>query len=309
MRDLNLKKTLSVVVPCYNCGGTLYRALKSIENQSRQPDEIIVVDDCSKDADGIRSVVSLFNNTRLIRNHQNIGLAGSRNVGIWATRCEIVAFLDADDECHPDRFQEQMKYVSPRRVVTCDAINPAEKRLKSEIHDGGIKTYAFPLVNMFFPSLTGAAMMAEVAVLKRIGGYDNRLRACEDYELWLRLLGAGIGVIRIKKPLYLYHDSPGSLSKNTRLITESMLFSVHKFINKDTQGGIIWHNLIWFGIWSKILINLEVLGVRDMGLDKLLDKYAQAHSPTVRRVVMTLARKQVYRRLGRGIEVLKRNGH
>lgn len=265
-------KTISVVIPCYNSAGTLSRALASVMCQTRKPDEVIVVDDCSDNSGDLQSVLKLYPDVRLIRNSKNIGLAGSRNVGIWATECDIVAFLDADDECHPDRLNEQLKFVASDAVVTCDAEHPENLSSRTGGNMGQIKIYSSPFLNMLFPSLTGAAMMAEVSLLKSMGGYDSNLRACEDYELWIRLLRKGIKVIRIKKPLYYYYDSPGSLSKNTNLITQSMLFSVDKFIRKNyiDRPFLAW--LIWFFALSKVYTIFELNKIKSTETIDLWEK-------------------------------------
>jgi len=89
---------VSVVVCCYNGADVLPDALQALRKQRYKGGfEIIVVDDGSKD--NTFEVASSFKGVRVIRNGQNKGLAGSRNVGIEAAKGEIVAFTD--DDCRP----------------------------------------------------------------------------------------------------------------------------------------------------------------------------------------------------------------
>ncbi len=100
---------VSVVIPTYRDGDALRRALSSVENQTLQPSQIVVVDDCSLDNNAERACgASSLENIQLIVLEDNIGPGGARNAGIAASREPFVAFLDADDEWHPEKLERQM---------------------------------------------------------------------------------------------------------------------------------------------------------------------------------------------------------
>ncbi len=103
------KAPVSVIIPTYRDGDALRRALSSVENQTLQPSQIIVVDDASSDgnAEGISKASSL-ENIQLIAFEKNLGPGEARNAGIAASREPFVAFLDADDEWHPEKLERQM---------------------------------------------------------------------------------------------------------------------------------------------------------------------------------------------------------
>ena len=103
MRNLS-KLSISVVICTRNRRKALKRCVDSIVNQSYQPQEIVIVDDASgrKTKEAISEIVNKCEiPTKLIVNEKRMGLAASRNRGIKAARCDIVAFLD--DDCSADK--------------------------------------------------------------------------------------------------------------------------------------------------------------------------------------------------------------
>ena len=106
---MNEQPQISVVVPTHNRAHLIERAIKSILAQTYQNLEIIILDDRS--TDNIAEVVAGFGDQRIkfVRNKENLGGGGSRNVGIRASKSEYVAFLDDDDEWLPTKFEKQVK--------------------------------------------------------------------------------------------------------------------------------------------------------------------------------------------------------
>jgi len=91
---------LSVIVPTFNCARYIGEALASIQAQTVQPDEVIVVDDGS--TDDTAKVVAGMGDTRIrYLRKANGGAASARNVGLDEASGEYIAFLDADDYWEP----------------------------------------------------------------------------------------------------------------------------------------------------------------------------------------------------------------
>jgi glycosyltransferase involved in cell wall biosynthesis len=96
---------VSVVIPAYNAASTLPETLESVFCQTYPHVEIVVVNDGSRD--GSRALLDGYG-ARLRAIHKpNGGLASSRNAGIAAARGELIAILDADDLCAPERLAVQ----------------------------------------------------------------------------------------------------------------------------------------------------------------------------------------------------------
>jgi glycosyltransferase involved in cell wall biosynthesis len=235
---------VSVVIPCYRDSATLARALASLESQTRRADEVIVVDDCSPEGEMIQQVIAGFPGTKYVRNAENLGLAGTRNRGLQEATGDIVAFLDADDEAHPQRIDWQLRFVAPDTAVACDVVRvPAGGCVDNALFDWppSVTTYRHVGRMIYANRLTGASLMAPAALLRAAGGYDSSLRSCEDFDLWLRLLGGGYRVQRIRRPLYIYHQNPAGLSRRFQDIARWELAVVEKFIasgGNSSPGGL-----------------------------------------------------------------------
>lgn len=238
------------MIPCYRDAATLGRALNSLQNQTRSADEIIVVDDCSPESAEIQKVIQLFPGVIYLRNQVNLGLAGTRNLGLSLATGDVVTFMDADDEAHPQRFEYQIRHLEPRGAVACDVrvVSAGES-----VPDYGyftsdpVKIYRSPGEIAFFNRLTGASLMVHTALLKSLGGYEPTLRSCEDFDLWLRLLSSGVEVCRIRLPLYIYHQNLNGLSRNYRSIGQWEIEVVSRLARSGWVGtpsslrvGSIW---------------------------------------------------------------------
>jgi len=100
---------VSVIIPTYRDGDALRRALNSVEYQTVRPSQVIVVDDASLDGNAERICnASDLDDIQLVSLEKNVGPGGARNAGIAIGRQPFIAFLDADDEWHPEKLERQM---------------------------------------------------------------------------------------------------------------------------------------------------------------------------------------------------------
>ncbi len=184
---------VSVVIPTYNRRDSVREAIASAVAQSYPDVEVIVVDDGSDD--GTAEVVREFQEFQEFEAVQyvyqaNRGVSAARNVGVARARGELIAFLDSDDLWQPDKLAHQVALFQEHSdVQICQTdeiwlrngvrVNPHQKHRKT----GGdifARSLALCLVS---PS----AVMMRRALFERVGGFDETLPACEDYDLWLRI--------------------------------------------------------------------------------------------------------------------------
>ena len=183
-----MPETVSVIIPTFNRRHCLPRAVDSVLAQTEAALEIIVVDDGSDD--GTAELIHRdYPQLRYIRQH-NRGVSAARNRGIAEARGTWLAFLDSDDEWLPNKLARQLALVSSRPeypLVHSDEIwirhgvrvNPMRKHGKA---GGDIFRRCLPLC-----AISPSAAMLRAELFSELGGFDETLPACEDYELWLRV--------------------------------------------------------------------------------------------------------------------------
>ncbi len=177
----------SVVIPAYDRKSQLQRAIRSVLAQIWAPAQIIVVDDGS--TEGLAALEALHPTVEVI-SIKHAGVSAARNVGIAASRCEWIAFLDSDDEWLPLKLQAQAEWLRAHPdclIVHCDEIwvrnavrvNARQRHKKS---GGWIFDRCLPLC-----VVSPSAAVVHQDVFRDVGVFDERLPACEDYDLWLRI--------------------------------------------------------------------------------------------------------------------------
>lgn len=207
--------SVSVVVPTHDRSQLVCRALRSVARQTRPADEVIVVDDGSRD-DTVARIRREFPGVRLLR-QPNRGVSTARNAGIRAAGARWVAFLDSDDEWRPAKLERQLEALeaSPHAICHCDEIwirdgqrvNPRRRHAK---RGGRIYRHCLPLC-----AISPSAAVVERHVFDAVGLFDERLPVCEDYDLWLRI-AARFPVLYVDERLVLKyggHDDQLSRSR------------------------------------------------------------------------------------------------
>jgi glycosyltransferase involved in cell wall biosynthesis len=186
---------VSVLMPVFNGGQLVGRAVDSILAQTLTDFELIVIDDGSTDETSAELSDRVGDpRLRVVTHDGNHGLVASLNEGLALCRAELVARLDADDSSSPTRLARQVAVFRTRpQVVLCasayDRVDPAGRLIRRGVPP---RTHAALAVAM----LTGNRALHSTAMFRRdavrdIGGYRDSWFPVEDYDLWLRLLEVG----------------------------------------------------------------------------------------------------------------------
>lgn len=105
-----MEQTVSVVMPAYNCINTIDAAVTSVAQQTVLPLELLVIDDGSTDGtlEQIQTLQQQYPWIRCLQNGRNSGVSITRNRGVAAAKGRWIAFLDSDDQWHPQKLEKQL---------------------------------------------------------------------------------------------------------------------------------------------------------------------------------------------------------
>jgi glycosyltransferase involved in cell wall biosynthesis len=248
---------ISVIIPAYNAAHFLPRCLNSVFAQTLQPAEVIVVDDGSKDD---TAEVGRKLGARVV-SRPNGGLSAARNTGVQSSSSEWVALLDADDMWEPEKLRAQASRAQEDTVLiytgirifgddgvrsTSPAVEPAEARR--------MLRYRNPI--------TPSSVMAKREALARNGGFREDIRACEDWEMWMRLQRVG-SFAAVPDALTDYYVYPSSMSTDPKRMLDAMEQILPTTLVKDLDGPERW---AWTRRIRAVQLYSAALIARDNGL-------------------------------------------
>lgn len=229
----------SVVVPAYQAAATLPAAIASVRAQTDPDHELIVVDDGSSDGSG--DVAERLGAT--VVRQANAGLPAARNAGVAAARGRWIAFLDSDDLLMP-AYLERMRALleTGAGLAYCDAwmFDEASGRVYRRSAMGPYRPADPPEdpEGFFLALLRGnfvyVAAAASRTVLEELGGFDESLRAAEDWEMWMRVAAAGHRAAGTADRLGVYRRSAGQMSSDPQRMKDGKLGAVRSLLRRGT---------------------------------------------------------------------------
>jgi len=226
---------VSIIVPCYNTARFVADTLQSVFAQTYQNFEVVVINDGSPDTPELEKAIAPWRDNINYLHTENCGLAGARNNGIRAAKGELIALLDSDDMWEPNYLEVQVAKLDSD--PTADVVYP-RAALFGEGSD--VPTYSDPSTGeVTFARLVQqevsvmVSVLARRSALERAGLFDDKLRSCEDYDLWLRCVKNGSRIIYHDEVLVRYRVRGDSLSADpvwmydhARRVLEKMLASM-----------------------------------------------------------------------------------
>lgn len=205
-----------------NAVATIARAVASVQAQTCPAWELLVVDDGSTDGtrEWLRRAAADDVRIRIVEQPAH-GLVRALNAGLAAARGRLIARMDADDECHPERLAAQAARLEADPavgLVSCLVGYGGDRTANAgyALHVDWLNTLVTPeqiALNRFVESpFAHPSVMFRRELVDRHGGYRDGAFP-EDYELWLRWLDAGVRMAKVPRELFTWHDPPGRLSR------------------------------------------------------------------------------------------------
>ena len=216
----------SIVIPLYNKGDTIQRALVSVVNQVFRDFEVIVIDDGSTD-DSHDKVIPFQNQLplKLIR-QVNGGVSAARNRGILEAAGAYVALLDADDEWLPNHLQE-LKIVLDRYpdvpLISTTLVTRTGKDSRWYPWQKKVRSYSlYRLWPMAYPIHT-SAMAFRTDCARSVSGFDQKFSMYEDVQFVFKMVEHSKGLIYLNsKNTMRYNNDAGQRLTARRVLPEEM---------------------------------------------------------------------------------------
>jgi len=225
---------ITAIIPTHRPVEFVAVALASIAAQDRLPDEVIVVDDSGENRlTAIRETARQqgLNEVQVLRNNRSKGASGARNAGVQQSSCDLVAFLDDDDEWLPSYLTEALERFERAQLdVLCTDL---VYRFADESESEGKTAPDVILPEMFLstnPGLIGSNCIIRRSLYIAIEGFEESLQTCEDMDFGIRLsLFGDVRYGRLPKRLvrHYHHNGPRLCSPRN----EAMRAGVGQFWN------------------------------------------------------------------------------
>lgn len=208
--DRKLLPRVSVIIPTNSRPRLVVRAVESARRAAKDV-EIVVVDDASTDETAI--VCRNLEGVTYVRLDRNQGVAGARNVGLLASTCEFVAFLDDDDRRLPGSLDSQIALLDahPQAAFACGAVFYADQSgeltgvTASPPEVSGEEGFWRLLELDFF--ILPTAVLIRRDYLLRAGLARTELSRIDDWDLFVRLAEL-FPVVVDQKPVGIYTLPP-----------------------------------------------------------------------------------------------------
>jgi glycosyltransferase involved in cell wall biosynthesis len=228
--------TVSIIIPDYNHAQFVGDAIQSVLNQDYSNFEIIVVDDGS--TDNSREVIGKFGEKVRYIWQENQGLSAARNTGINLANGSFVCVLDADDMYEPAFLTTMVSAL--RTNPDADGIY-CGYRFVEQLNNPlpQIEARSIPSNELYHALLDGNFLVPESMLVRRYcydwaGPFDESLRACEDWDMWLRITKK-FRIISTSQILTRHRILRGSMSTDPERMLNNRLAVLKKHVGKAPE--------------------------------------------------------------------------
>jgi len=280
-RRLLTTASISIVIPTYNRGFCLGRAITSCQNQTYPPQEIIVVDDGS--TDDTPRILSRLATTdpriRYVRFPENRGAQWARIEGIKASRSEWVAFLDSDDELLPTSLESRLWALAhcdfkPALVYGDAEVQPLRNRPIFLVPFKRLRGNAYPqLLKMIVVSALDALMVRKEC-LEEVGYPDPTFPSHQEKDLVFTIarrfpiLHSGETVVRV-------HITEDRLTADIARLAEGR----RRLTEKYREDILKYHGWFCLLFWNLYYLHLRLSAISQKAFKKYQDMLKNPNVP------------------------------
>lgn len=259
---VTLNDKVSVIIPTYNRSELLKKAVKSLESQSHQNIEIIIIDDFS--TDDTAEVVEKMEDDRIIYLKHEINKGGSeaRNTGIKRATGRFIGFLDSDDQWLPNKLEKQLQLFADQPDVGVIYTGVQVVNEKNQPTRKIVPACRGDILPKLFESNcidTTSSVLVKREVLEQVEGFDAGLPSCQDWDLYIRLAQVTKFDFVKESMVLFYHHSGERITTNKKSVLNGHLSIFEKYRNlAKKQKKSTFHRFI-LTIW-KVVFRTGIVG-------------------------------------------------
>ncbi|WP_156739697.1 glycosyltransferase family 2 protein [Paenibacillus oryzae] len=236
---------VSIVMPTYNRGNVIEKAIDSVINQTYSNWELFIVDDAS--LDNTKEVVSNYINEdsriQFISNTINKGANACRNQGAAIAHGEYIAFIDSDNQWYPDKLLKQVEVLNTNSSNT-DFVYSKEKVINEEsIKIIPQKAYSPEELMRILPHknvVDTSTVMITKTCFNLVGGFDEMMPRLQDWELFFRTVVVyGYKGVCINEVLNTNILQENSISKDDKKYVDAIFYMLKKHNSYFSDADLI----------------------------------------------------------------------
>lgn len=254
------KPFISIIMPAFNAENTISDSIQSVLNQTYENWELILIDDGSSDhtVSILQSYICQDSRLILLQNQQNLGVSFSRNRGIARASGQWIAFLDSDDQWHPDKLKKQVSLIRKNPKVDLvytgsSFFHPSGKQSEYILQVPETISY-HTLLKQNVISCSSVLVKKELAQKYPM----KRDEMHEDYAVWLQILRDGYCACGINAPLLRYRLSDHSKSSNKKKAAV-MTYKVYQFMGLNKLQTLYYFSCYtWRNLKKYFLIHTTI---------------------------------------------------
>lgn len=269
---MNEEMKVSVYVPVYNGENTIELCINSLLSQTKNFDEIIIVNDASTDS--TLKILEKFKEIKIINNKHNYGLSKSRNIAINECKYDIVANVDSDIVLDKNWLSKTFEVLKAGEIVFCGG-NTKENYLDNIFNKWRNDYYKLSWGEVDImdpPYIYGSNSIQHKSIWKEVNGYDESLRTAGDdidysnrvnklnkYKTFYKSSAISYhlqndNLNTLANRVWRYHVSGYKIRKVSLRRSLNLIIKQFKFFFKRTFNNILSLNIKY------ILINFYILG-------------------------------------------------
>jgi len=232
---------IDVIIPAYNYGTFLKESIHSVLAQTFQDFNVFVIDDGS--TDNTKEVVSQYQSIHPNIHYsfqENRGLPVARNVGLKLSTAPFIAFLDADDLWMPEKLEETLKTfrIQPQLGVVytlVEVIDSSGNLIPNVRPWHPVRGEIFREL-LFRNQIVGSSssVLLRRGCIEKVGGFDESLPSCEDWDLWLRI-SRFFAFDYVARPLVKIRIHERNMHKNTERMVKGKLALMDKVFRESSH--------------------------------------------------------------------------